>query len=256
MTVRILVKQIGKKKKKMELIETYHNYLRDINQFHADKEGLIAALPDPLRGIIEDHGVLRPQDLSYTELYQLYVDKLRELADYELTIDDNNRDCIEQVVAYMGRNSKFKGSPDKGLIIRGPVGTGKTLLFQGLRKLYDAFQYNMTIIDTYDIAAWYVKSGPSIYDEVFPGGRLDIILSRSDNIVFDDLGAEAESKYYGTNANCMGEIVLRRYKAQAKSYFTSNLDIKSLKQIYGERVTSRLKQMSNDIILKGDDRRK
>jgi len=238
----------------MKIIEQYHQYLKESNQFMADKESIILELPEPLKSYIEKDGYLLPRHLTYNQLYDLYTEQLRELANYNLEIDDNNRFCIEQIVLYMNQNRKFKGSLNKGLMIRGPIGTGKTLLFKGMQKLYNLLGGNiLPIIDTHDIAAKYLKTGPDIfYDVQF---LFHAILCQTDNLIFDDIGVEACVKYMGSEANVMAEVILRRYNNNLKTHFSSNLDSLILKEIYGERVISRLKEMCNNLILKGGDRR-
>ena len=238
----------------MKIIEQYHQYLKEANQFKADKESLINKLPEPLKSYIKKDGYLLPKHLTYVQLYDLYIDQLRELANYDLMIDDNNRFCIEQIVLNMNQDPKFKGSFDKGLMIRGPVGTGKTLLFRGMQKLYDLLGGNIfPIINTYNVTAKYLKIGPDIfYDIEFN----NIFLCKTNNIIFDDIGIESCVKYMGSESNIIAEIILRRYTNNLKTNFSSNLDLLILKEIYGERVISRLKEMCNDLILKGNDRRK
>ena len=238
----------------MNIIEQYKQYLKESNQFMVDKEKLINNLSEPLRSYIKKDGYLLPRHLTYDELYDFYIDRLNALSNNEFIIDDDNRYAIEKIVLYMNQNPKFKGSLDKGLMIRGPVGAGKTLLFKGMQSVYSFLGNNiLSIIDTYDVAARYLKTGPDIfYDEKY---RCNIILCLTDNLIFDDIGVEPVVKYMGSEANVMAEIIYRRYKSRLITHFSSNLDSKILKEIYGERIVSRLKEMCNNLILKGNDRR-
>jgi len=239
----------------MNIIEQYKQYLKESNQFMVDKEKLINNLSEPLRSYIKKDGCLLPGNLTYHELYDFYIDRLREFSNGELVIDDDNNYAIKQVVLYMNQDPKFKGSLDKGLMIRGPVGTGKTLLFEGMQSVYSLLGRKIfPVIDTYDVAARYLKAGPDIYyNERY---LYNIILCLTHNLIFDDIGTEPIVKYMGSEANVMAEIIYRRYKGGLKTHFSSNLSSNILKEIYGERVVSRLREMCNDLVIKGNDRRK
>jgi len=63
--------------------------------------------------------------------------------------------------------------------------------------------------------------------------------------------------YFGNQANIIAEILYRRYDLNNyKTYVTTNLNGEVLKEHYGNRIFSRMKELFNDIILPGEDRRK
>ena len=78
-------------------------------------------------------------------------------------------------------------------------------------------------------------------------------------LAVQDFGSEpAESAYMGNKINVMKAIVeYRGDRADMITHFTSNLSLTGTRigDMYGDRVSSRLRQMCNVYILKGKDRR-
>lgn len=67
---------------------------------------------------------------------------------------------------------------------------------------------------------------------------------------FDDLGTEANAKYFGKEKNVMAEIILNRYDNKLdfhSTHITTNLTADKIKEQYGTRVTDRMKEMFNII---------
>ena len=76
------------------------------------------------------------------------------------------------------------------------------------------------------------------------------------NLCIDDLGNEVtEAKHYGTKLNCIEEIIENRYIKGHITHITTNFKIESIPEIYSDRVHSRLKEMCNYEIFKGEDLR-
>jgi len=153
---------------------------------------------------------------------------------------------------------------NKGVILAGPVGCGKTSLFR-LFHLFSrnevlkckfkthtcrevSFEYAISGIQT---ILDYSKGSFSAYDKTKPLTKL-----------FDDLGTERSIKHFGTEMNIMTEILISRYEYfishNMRTYITTNLGAKEIGEIYGERVQSRLREMCNFITFGGEmvDKRK
>ena len=68
---------------------------------------------------------------------------------------------------------------------------------------------------------------------------------------FDDLGLEPYGRFFGKDANVMGEVLLSRYelyrntKTRLKTYATTNLNAEELEERYGQRVRSRMRELLN-----------
>lgn len=166
-------------------------------------------------------------------------------------IDDFNRSIIHILSLYFFQDPRFEtegyGSLNKGIMLRGNTGTGKTLLM-------NIFQHNAIgkykVINCNTTSDWYQRAGIEYLFSETPGSH----------IVHDDLGSEATSvKYMGTDINPMQRIILEHYELGRPFndvHFTTNLSADEIEAVYGQRVRSRLREMCNPILLPGEDRRK
>ncbi|MCM1170198.1 MAG: hypothetical protein NC048_09825 [Bacteroides sp.] len=135
---------------------------------------------------------------------------------------------------------------DKGIILHGPVGCGKTTLFRAFnfgavyscdnprRPLTADNTRLFSIVPCSRIAREYAdkeNGGVQVLKRYFTG-----------NFMFDDLGTENVAKYYGTAMDVMGEIMLERYDNPVITFMTTNLTYDQIRQSYGERFASRLSE--------------
>lgn len=153
---------------------------------------------------------------------------------------------------------------NKGLLILGDIGTGKTLSFHVMRKIFGGFN----MINTRYVVRDFFASNPNtlIIDKY---GRESFKRINNDAFdydqplhwCFDDFGLESVNvKVYGNVANVMEEIIHDRYENFLRhgmlTFATSNLDPKQLEECYGRRTTDRLRQMMNVYVLTGESLRK
>ena len=134
---------------------------------------------------------------------------------------------------------------NKGLLLSGPVGCGKTSLMKLLIHLAP-HKTNYEIIPTRDIVFNFNAKG---YDVL---GKYN----KTQNYCFDDLGVEPTGSHYAKECNVMGEILLSRYDLyiqsgfrqclrHSKTHITTNLNAKEIENRYGNRVRSRMRAMFN-----------
>jgi DNA replication protein DnaC len=147
---------------------------------------------------------------------------------------------------------------NKGLLLSGPVGCGKTSLMKLLPHIAPR-KINYEIIPTRNIVFNFNASG------------FEVLEKYSENIsyCFDDVGVEPIGKHFGADCNVMGEILLSRYDIftrhpeqvtersrsvvsgshptnfRAKTHITTNLNAQELEERYGNRVRSRMRQLFN-----------
>jgi DNA replication protein DnaC len=128
---------------------------------------------------------------------------------------------------------------NKGILLTGPVGCGKTSLITLLPQFMYTHQKYL-VKNTRDIASEFHKEG---FEIIHRYGR------REKPFCIDDLGVEHNIKHFGNECNTIGEILLQRYDMHVNygivTHATTNLNADELEDIYGIRVRSRLRSMFN-----------
>lgn len=165
-----------------------------------------------------------------------------------------------------GSVSPMRLKLNKGLLIVGGVGVGKTKLMQmfsvNKRQVYE-------VLKARELAALFVRKGEQGgYEmiEQFSSVHKPELIKHEDNLwqermglCIDDVGTEDEKVSFGNRSNVIAEIIDGRYSNQklqrCMTHITTNLGINGIKQKYGERIASRLLEMFNVIELGGNDRR-
>lgn len=138
---------------------------------------------------------------------------------------------------------------NKGILLTGPVGCGKTSLIRLLKHLVP-YRKPYAVIPTRNIVFAFNHLG---YKTIEDYGNTQFFC-------FDDLGLEPIGRHYGKDCNVMGEIILSRYdlfvEHKIKTHCTTNLNAKELEERYGNRVRSRMRQLFNLIAFDGESKDK
>lgn len=136
--------------------------------------------------------------------------------------------------------NKFKIDLNKGILLSGPVGCGKTTLMRLLPHLVPHKRhYQTSLMPCRNIVFGFNNLGYKIIEDY------------ADNkpYCFDDLGVEPIGRHYGKDCNVMGEILISRYESFMQkgimTNITTNLNAVELEEKYGERVRSRMREMFN-----------
>lgn len=138
---------------------------------------------------------------------------------------------------------------NKGILLSGPVGCGKTSLMKLLRHIVPHFK-SYEVLATRNIVFAFNHTGYKTI-ESFGNNKL---------YCFDDLGVEPTGRFFGKDCNVMGEILLSRHelflKYKFKTHGTTNLNAQELEERYGNRVRSRMRELFNLIGFDKDSRDK
>ncbi|MCF8714666.1 ATPase [Joostella atrarenae] len=146
---------------------------------------------------------------------------------------------------------KHEIDPNKGILLSGPVGCGKTSLMLLLKHIVP-FQRPYILIPSRNIVFGFNHIG---YKTIEDFGCRQFFC-------FDDLGVEPTGRHYGKDCNVMGEILLSRHELlidhHIKTHATTNLNAEELEDLYGNRVRSRMRQLFNLVAFDPDtnDKRK
>jgi DNA replication protein DnaC len=147
--------------------------------------------------------------------------------------------------------AKFNIDPNKGILLSGPVGCGKTSLMKLMRHIVP-HQKPYEVIPARNITFSFNNLGYKTIEEY----------GNANYYCFDDLGVETTGRHFGKDCNVMGEIILSRYDLflhnKIKTHATTNLNAQELEDLYGNRVRSRMRQLFNLIAFdeKSVDKRK
>ena len=133
---------------------------------------------------------------------------------------------------------KLNIDPNKGILLSGPVGCGKTSLMKLLRHIVPHHK-PYEVIPARNITFAFNNTGYKTIQEY----------GNSSFYCFDDLGVETTGRHFGKDCNVMGEILLSRYdlflQRKIRTHATTNLNAQELEERYGTRVRSRMRQLFN-----------
>lgn len=216
-----------------------------------------------------------------TVIKSFMLKRAEEIFDGKFIIDEPNEKFFELLCCYFTGDNEFvkiatqneieNPSLSKGLLIAGNFGTGKTWMMKLFAK--NARQ-TYWIRSAKEIAQGYLNSGKKRSDGSFEDKKIPIEFIElfqnavNDAAVFyqplsglciDDLGSESKKNNFGNIMNVVGDLIEERYYNKNYGLFlhaTTNLSSEELKEFYGERVTSRMREIFNFIELPGNDRRK
>lgn len=172
-------------------------------------------------------------------------------------IYDEDRDILLKLCSYFIRDKEYCDANgidiDKGILLSGPVGCGKTSLMKLLRHIVP-LQRPYEVIPCRNVTFGFNHLGFKTIEEY----------GNTKFFCFDDLGIEPPGRFYGKDLNVMGEVLLSRYelyqqtKPKIKTHVTTNLNAEELEERYGNRVRSRMRELLNLIAFDKDvnDKRK
>lgn len=183
-------------------------------------EALSAGMPPRYRGAVAEH----PQVLAWV------------------------REVTQQAVApSIGARRQVATGPS--LLMAGVVGAGKT---------HEAYGAVTALVQAGIGVRWRATTAADLYAELRPSSDTDAervlaTYSRVPLLVLDDLGAAKTSEFVEEQTY---RLINRRYNHMLPTLITTNLRIRDLKAYLGDRVTSRLAQMTTRVEFEPVDRRR
>lgn len=183
-------------------------------------DALAAGMPPRYQGAVADH----PQVLAWA------------------------RKVVDQAVApSIGARRQVATGPS--LLMAGVVGAGKT------HQAYGAIR---TLMQAGIGVRWKATTAADLYADLRPRPGVDserelAAVSRCPLLIIDDLGAAKSSEWV---EEVTYRLINRRYNHMLPTLITTNLAIKDLRAYLGDRVTSRLAQMTTRVEFESVDRRR
>lgn len=157
-------------------------------------------------------------------------------------IFEEDRDILFKLCNYFIKDEanckKLDIDINKGILLSGPVGCGKTSLMKLLCHIVPHYK-PYEVIPTRNITFAFINIGYTIIENY----------GDKQFYCFDDLGVEPTGRHFGKDCNVMGEILLSRYDLflnnNVLTHATTNLNAQELEERYGNRVRSRMRQLFN-----------
>jgi len=186
---------------------------------------------------------------NFENFLLLFEQKGRELYGEHFRVLDSDREVLFRLAIYFAKDeesSKRCGiSFNKGILLNGPVGCGKTAIMS-IFRLFLKKENSYAIKSCRNISFLFLEYGHSVIKE---HSRVSFEKYHQNNYCFDDLGTEGALKLYGNECNVMGEILLSRYDSfvsqKIYTHITTNLTSTEIGDAYGTRVRSRMREMFN-----------
>jgi DNA replication protein DnaC len=176
------------------------------------------------------------------------LDILERKSKKDFQFDEWNKEVIKKLCHYFCNSDKFETmgegySLEKGIMLYGPVGCGKTYLMELLRNNPKQV---FTIIPCDDIATdFFTKGDSAIYNYIkFANKDKNILSGRC----YDDLGTEQAKNHFGNHIDALTKVILKRYFMRSPYYsthITTNITAPEIEDRYGIRIRDRFREMFN-----------
>lgn len=169
----------------------------------------------------------------------------QRLTQNKYVVDESNKETVIEVLKWLIMDESFKGDLHRGIWIIGEKGTGKSLTME---IFIEMLRHANKIVANYT-SLQIVR----IFEEGLPKDRLFV-----SPLYIDDLGTEQpEVKVFGTPVMPVYEVLNERYASKRfMTFVTSNLDPGQIKERYGDRISDRIREMFNVMVMTGESRRK
>lgn len=181
-------------------------------------------------------------------------------------VDDRNRNLLAEIYKWVWAHFGYeegKLRPDRGILLYGPIGTGKTTLMKGLQRYFSYINlvvYGATRRDigfelrsSSEMALYFARDGMDALARWMERGSCG-------NLCIDEIGREEDAKFFGTPCNVVRTVLQMRYELRDDVFTlgTTNLDMDHPEEFsdrYGDYVLDRIKEMFNIVKVDGPSRR-
>lgn len=200
------------------------------------------------------------QEVANEKLF-IKVDDYCKDSNCAFKFTEENKRIVLTILRYFSGSEEFNeygvikntASLHKGLFISGDLGVGKSLLFEILsetgKRLFKKYGFKRMLFRTISCGNFV-----TLYMASTKSNTLDFDLTsfEKNKLYIDDLGVEkmAFNKY-----ELLEQVLFERYRNNALTFITTNLDPVEVEKRYGSRIGDRLPEMCNIIIWNGNSLR-
>lgn len=177
----------------------------------------------------------------------------------KFVIDDDNKRFLLHFSKYWSNDPSFEINDDislqKGLFVKGSIGTGKTTSFEIIRTIYRTYKFEKLCFP--------IISAEQVVEKFNSAKNKEEVITYYSNgtFFFDDLGKETAGNniYQYGKEEIFIRILSNRYRNfESKgtlTHITSNLDFDQIGARYGTHIQDRFYTMFNQLKLSGASRR-
>lgn len=186
---------------------------------------------------------------NYDDAIQWLEKKGKEQYGQHFKIYEEDKALLRRLLCYFFKDTQtaiqLNINLNKGILLTGPVGCGKTTLIS-LMRFFEPTQNRFIVKSCRDVSFEFIKDG---YDTVHKYSNRSFQNHEPKIYCFDDLGTENNLKYFGNECNIMAEVLLSRYDLfitrKLVTHITTNLSASEIEVAYGNRIRSRMREMFN-----------
>lgn len=194
--------------------------------------------------------------LAYSDFQSLFfkfgaVCLLQRNQDRNFVIDDNNEPIIKQLYYFATNNPSFEGDLNKGILLQGKYGCGKTVLLETYSLLHNHIVQRFSL--NYPVLLFF--KSVELQEQIIKQS-VNVFVRKP--LIIDEFGRESKTvQDYGNITRPLSELLSLRSDAGTLTHGTTNFILNTLSsdEFYGGMIGDRLKTMFNFITLHGESRR-
>jgi len=204
---------------------------------------------------------LDKQNEYQKNIYLFNIPKeIKEASMKNIDLDDNNRfETIKWLKKFIDNHKK--GIKSKGLYLNGNFGCGKTYLISAALNELAKENHKVAIIYYPE----FLRSLKSSFGEQDEYNEKFNYIMKVELLLLDDIGAETTTEW--NRDEVLGTILQYRMQENLPTFFTSNLSIseleshlsssnKGVEKVKAKRIIERIKQLTDQITMIGENKRK
>ncbi len=188
---------------------------------------------------------------NYVQAWTFVQDKGAELYGEKFKLEEEDAEIILRLIVWFLKDKEYAPKVgielNKGLLLVGPVGCGKTTLM-GVCRFLLAADKRHSMKSCRDVSFEFAKDGHEIFHR-YTKGSFSQEKFEPKTYCFDDLGLESNMNFYGNQCSPMAEILLSRYDLFHSfgmiTHITTNLNSAEIEERYGARIRSRCRELFN-----------